>query len=157
MLLRSRPPRRPPPRGTPRARRFGGFVLLEALVAILLFMVGVMGILGLQASMTKAQTESTVRSEAAYLAQELLGLMWADIPQLSDFVITSGDCSAAACKRWLTKIKTTLPGGGATIAVTALADGSVGGDVDITVTWTMPGGESRRYMTSSTIALSHTP
>ena len=43
------------------------------------------------------------------------------------------------------------------VAIAALADGSTGSDVDITVTWTMPGGEARKYMTRSTIALSHTP
>lgn len=138
-------------------RRAGGFVLLEALVAILLFVLGVMGILGLQASMTRSQTESSLRSEAAYLAQELIGLMWADIPNLTGFAIASGSCTATACQRWLEKAKTALPSGSATVAIAALADGSTGSDVDITVTWTMPGGEARRYMTRSTIALSHTP
>ena len=138
-------------------RRAGGFVLLEALVAILLFVLGVMGILGLQASMTRSQTESSLRSEAAYLAQELIGLMWADIPNLTGFAIASGSCTATACQRWLKKAQATLPGGSATVAIAALADGSTGSDVDITVTWTMPGGEARKYMTRSTIALSHTP
>ncbi len=150
-LLRT--PRRRP---GPRAR---GFVLLEALVAIVLFMVGVLGILGLQAGMARTQTESSFRSEAAYLAQELQGLMWADAPKLAlgGFTISGSSCTATACQRWLEKAKATLPGGGATVTVTAIADGSAGSDVDITVTWTMPSGEARKYMTRSTIALSHTP
>ena len=152
----------PPLLRTPRRRpgqRARGFVLIEALVAIVLFMVGVLGILGLQAGMSRAQTESQFRSEAAYLTQELLGLMWADTPKLAagGFTMSGRACEAAACVRWLKKTQTTLPDGGATIAVTAIADGSTGSDVDITVTWTMPSGEARKYMTSSTIALSHTP
>lgn len=148
---------------TPRHRhrrpgsRTRGFVLLEALVAIVLFVVGVLGILGLQAGMTRAQTESSFRSEASYLAQEVLGLMWADIPNLANFAVSSDTCTAAACKRWLAKAKTTLPSGGAAISVAALTDGSTGSNVDITVTWTMPSGEARKFMTRSTIALSHTP
>ena len=142
------------PRRSPRLAR--GFVLLEALVAVLLFVVGVLGILGLQASMTRAQTESNIRSEAGYLAQELLGLMWADIPNLTGFAISGGDCTAAACQRWLKKTQDTLPSGSADVTIAAITDGSVGSDVDITVTWTMPNGEERKYMTRSTIALSHT-
>lgn len=107
--------------------------------------------------MTRAQTESGFRSEATHLTQELLGLMWADIPNLAGFAIKDGACTASACQRWLSKAKTTLPAGGASITVTALTDGSTGSDVDITVTWTMPGGEARKYMTRSTLALSHTP
>ena len=83
--------------------------------------------------------------------------MWADIPNLTGFAIASGSCTATACQRWLEKAKTALPSGSATVAIAALADGSTGSDVDITVTWTMPGGEARKYMTRSTIALSHTP
>lgn len=138
----------------PRTR---GFVLLEALVAIVLFVVGVLGILGLQAGMTRAQTESGFRSEATHLAQELLGLMWADIPNLTGFAIKDGACTASACQRWLAKTKTTLPTGGATITIAGLTEGSTGSDVDITVTWTMPGGETRKYMTRSTLTVSHTP
>ena len=146
------------PRRTTRPAR--GLVLLEALVAILLFVVGVLGILGVQASMTRAQTESNIRSEAGYLAQELLGLMWADIPNLADFAISGSSCTAAACQRWLEKTQATLPGGSAAVTVAAIAADStgsdVGSDVDITVTWTMPNGEERKYMTRSTIARSHT-
>lgn len=144
---------------TPRraSRRSGGFVLLEALVAILIFVIGILGILGLQAQITRVQTESSIRSEAAYLAQELVGLMWADISNLAGFSISGGDCSAAACKLWLAKARAVLPDGGAAVTIASIADGSMGSDVDVTVTWTMPSGEARKYMTRSTIALSHTP
>lgn len=134
-----------------------GFVLLESLVAILIFVIGILGIVGLQAQITRVHTESTLRSEAAHLAQELVGLMWADIANLSGFAVSGGDCSAAACKLWLAKTQSVLPGGGASVSVGDIADGSKGSDVDVTVTWTMPGGEARKYMTRSTIALSHTP
>lgn len=136
-------------------------MLLEALVAILLFVIGVMGIMGLQANMTRAQTESSIRSEAAYLAQELLGLMWADIANLNGFTTTgtgsSSTCTNTACQRWLAKAKAGLPGGNANVTVAALTNGSTGADVDITVTWTMPDGQAHKYMTRSSIALSHTP
>lgn len=143
------------PRPAPRNLR--GFVLLEALVAILLFVTGLLGILGLQSNLSRAQTESSIRSEAAYLANELLGLMWSDLSHLDGFAVSSGDCAAAACKNWLAKTKTALPNGNAAVSVTALAGGTVGSNIDITVTWTMPGGEARKYMTRSTLVTTHTP
>lgn len=131
--------------------------MLEALVAILLFVTGLLGILGLQTGLTRAQTESALRSEAAYLAQELVGLMWADLSQLNGFEIESGDCAAVACKAWLAKSRALLPHGDAMVTVSALGAGSAGAHVDITVSWSMPGGETRKYMTRSTLAQSHKP
>lgn len=144
--------------GAPRATR--GFVLLEALVAIFLFVLGVLGILGLQTSMTAIQTETRLRSEAAYLAQELVGLMWADIPNRDNYALDSADgkaCTAAACLRWLGKVQAILPQGEAVVTVTDLASGDLGSDVAITVNWIMPNGESHQYQTNTTIALGHTP
>lgn len=137
-------------------------MLLEALVAILLFITGIVGLLGLQARMTQAQTESRMRADAAYLAQELQGLMWANISDLNGYATTIGsgstsNCSNALCNTWLVKAKATLPQGDASIAVENIEDGSVGADVDITITWTMPNGVTRKYMTAATIARDHTP
>jgi type IV pilus assembly protein PilV len=54
-----------------------GVMLIEALIAILIFSVGVLGIIGLQASAAKASSDAQFRSEAALLANELIGRMWA--------------------------------------------------------------------------------
>ena len=50
-----------------RHRGTAGFALIEVLVAVLLFAIGILGMVGLQASMTQAQTESKVRADAANL------------------------------------------------------------------------------------------
>jgi len=52
-------------------------MLIEALIAILIFSVGVLGLIGLQSTATKASGEARYRSEAALLANELIGRMWA--------------------------------------------------------------------------------
>ncbi len=62
------------------ARRFQqqtGVMLIEALVALLIFSVGILGIVGLQASAIKASGDAKYRSEAALMANELIGKMWA--------------------------------------------------------------------------------
>ena len=56
-----------------------GVVLLEALIAILLFSMGVLAIVGLQATMVKNVADSKYRAEAGYLAQQKIGEMWADV------------------------------------------------------------------------------
>ena len=49
-----------------------GYVLLEALVAMLIFSLGLLGLIGFQAASTKIATDSRFRTEAAMLADELL-------------------------------------------------------------------------------------
>ncbi|MFZ5512003.1 MAG: type IV pilus modification PilV family protein [Pseudomonadota bacterium] len=55
-----------------------GAVLLEALVAILVFSFGVLAIVGLQASSIKSSSDAKYRADAAFLANQILGMMWAD-------------------------------------------------------------------------------
>ena len=123
-----------------------GIALLEVLVAILIFMLGVLGLVGLQGSMTRAQTESKVRADAAYLASEVIGRMWADVVNVNAYAGTDS-CTASSCTEWRSKVGKVLPSGDAVITVD-----SVTGDVSVTVTWTTPDGHSHKYVTSTTIA-----
>ena len=54
-----------------------GVMLLEALIAILIFSLGILGIVGLQAVQMKLVADAKYRSDAALLAEELIGQMWA--------------------------------------------------------------------------------
>lgn len=113
---------------------------------MLIFMLGVLGLVGLQGTMTRAQTDSKMRADAANLASEVIGRMWVDIANVSSYAGTT-TCAAASCVEWRNKVTSVLPGGGAAITVEA------NGDVAVTVSWAMPGGETHRYVTRSTIAL----
>jgi len=70
-------PRRIPSR--PRASQRGGF-LLEALVGILIFTLGVLGLLGLQGRAIGYSSDAQFRGEAAYLANAYISKMWAEQP-----------------------------------------------------------------------------
>ena len=61
----------------PRRTQSGGF-LLEALLAMLIFLVGVLCVIAMQAHALRAINDSHYRAEAAYLANRLLAQMWAD-------------------------------------------------------------------------------
>jgi len=141
-------------RGARRTVR--GFMLLEVLVAMLIFSIGVLGIVGLQAAMTKAQTGSKFRADASFLAQRLIGNMWADRSSLDNYA--AANCSSyTRCSEWTAEVARALPGAAAAITVAALPDGIdgvrvVAADVTVTITWTPPNEETRTYTTTSSVS-----
>jgi type IV pilus assembly protein PilV len=55
-----------------------GAFLLEALIGILIFSLGILGIVGLQAQAIRSTNDAEYRAEAVYLANSLISQMWAD-------------------------------------------------------------------------------
>ena len=55
-----------------------GAFLLEALIGILIFSLGILGIVGLQAQAIRFTNDSEYRAEAVYLANSLISQMWSD-------------------------------------------------------------------------------
>lgn len=122
-----------------------GIVLIEVMIAMLIFMLGVLGMVGLQASLTRAQTDSKVRADAAYLASEMIGRLWSDAGNVANY--DSSKCaSTAPCKEWQDKVAASLPNGSGSLVVNA------SGDVTITVGWKAPDGQTHTFVTNTTIA-----
>ena len=57
----------------PKIKAQKGSILLEALIAVVIFSFGILAISGLQAAMIKNTTDATYRAEAAYVVQQYLG------------------------------------------------------------------------------------
>jgi type IV pilus assembly protein PilV len=57
----------------------GGF-LLEALIGVLIFSFGILGIVGLQAQSLRHTGDAEYRAEATYFANSLISQMWTDDP-----------------------------------------------------------------------------
>jgi type IV pilus assembly protein PilV len=133
---------------TMTTRKQGGFALLEALVSLLIFSAGILGYVGMQANMIKAQSSFKYRTTAAMLANEITGLMWAAAPASRvNFISLDGAvCTLAACTQWLNKVSTTLPSGEASIAFD-----SATATTNITITWTQPNDGTHRYVASNAI------
>jgi type IV pilus assembly protein PilV len=55
-----------------------GAFLLEALIGILIFSLGILGIVGLQAQAIRFTNDAEYRAEAVYLANSLISEMWTD-------------------------------------------------------------------------------
>ena len=146
MLIRTQLRRAPKVRAAhPRHAHQNGFVLMDVLISVLLFSFGVLGLIGLQAAMTRAQTEAKVRADASYLAQELIGQIWSDINQIGDYS-ESGCAHSTPCQEWKDRVSAALPKGEGTVASDATT-----GDVTITISWTPPSGETHKYVTQTTV------
>ncbi len=68
----------------PRARQ-QGISLLESLLAILIFSVGILAIVALQATSVKATTEAKMRADAGFLASQIIARMWTDVSNLATY------------------------------------------------------------------------
>lgn len=130
----------------PAVRRLDirGAMLIEVLVAILIFSIGVLALVGLQAQMTHAQSSAKSRADATYLANELIGVMWSDTANLGSYDACDG---YARCSEWQAKVANSLPKGAGSIDV---VDATTG-EVTITVRWTSPSDGDHQYVTTTFI------
>jgi type IV pilus assembly protein PilV len=114
----------------------GGVMLIEALVAILIFSVGVIAVMGMQAVSIEQVSAAKYRTDASYLANQIAGQMWTDIPNLATYA-TPGATGRAG---WDTTVARTLPSGTGVITV-------VGSLVTVTVSWKVPNESvTRKYV-----------
>lgn len=130
-------------------QRQAGSMLLEVLISVLIFCVGVLALVGLQVSMTRAQTESKVRADASYLANELVGLMWSDVTNLA-FYDGASCASYPQCNAWQVKVLHALPSAVPTVSVTTAA-GLTQGRVVISITWTSTTGDPHKFVTETVV------
>jgi type IV pilus assembly protein PilV len=119
-----------------------GMMLLEALLGILLFSIGILGLIGMQGVSIKNTSEARYRSEAAYLANQIVGRMWIDRANLASYALTSGTtCNAAsttALQQWLCQVETSLPGI-TTVAATRPTIAIATDRVTVTMHWRVGG------------------
>ena len=92
----------------------GGF-LLEALIGVLIFSFGILGIVGLQAASLRHTGESEYRAEAIYLANSLISKMWTDDPAVlkAKYDSTVGGAGYVTFKADVAS----LPGGAANLPI----------------------------------------
>lgn len=118
-----------------------GVMLLEALVAILIFSIGVVAVMGMQAVSIEQVTQAKYRMDASYLANQIIGKMWTDQPNLATYA-SAGSTGRTA---WDATVASTLPSGTGTIVVNNTL-------VTVTVNWRMPNESvTRKYLTQVNI------
>ena len=167
-------PRRPP--GGMIAGQ-SGVMLLEALIAILIFSFGILTVIGIQAASIKMTADAQLRTRAALLANRLIGEMWTSGgSSIGDLAAKFASPDGSEYVKWLnchvapkdactitgftpdprlglpgvSEEEDTLP----TVTVVT-ASGTDAGQVRIELFWrtpSMPEGESHRHIVISQIS-----
>lgn len=119
------------------AGRQAGAMLLEALIAILIFSMGILAIVGLQAAALKNANDAMYRTNASLLANELIGRMWVSNRTAAALQANFSSPAGAAYVEWAAQVQAGLPG------VTAAANVPTvniagNGTVTIGIFWKLP-------------------
>lgn len=77
------------PSRTRRAHR--GVMLIEVLVSILIFSIGILGIVALQAVSIRNVRDADYRAEASMYANQIIGSMWADRFNVPTYALNAAD------------------------------------------------------------------
>ena len=117
-----------------------GLALLEALIAILLLAIGLLGTIGLQARAYSALSEAGMRAEATLATEKLLGAMGNDQANIAKYALDPGATPGARLDSWYQETQTRIPGASVVIKVAPAATVS-GFEVDMTIKWTRKAGE----------------
>ena len=86
-----------------------GVVLIEALLGILIFSIGILALIGMQSVAVKNTTDARYRTEAAYLASSVVSQMRLDMANIALYP-DSNTGSYAPRTDWRNQVEATLPG-----------------------------------------------
>ncbi len=119
-----------------------GVMLLEALIGILIFSLGILAMVGMQAMSIKLASDSRDRAEAANLASQLVGEMWLNRAALASFQYSGSGTAPAALTTWIARVDASLPDAAAnrpivTVGASTLG-AAVGSQTTVTMRWRNP-------------------
>lgn len=123
-------------RQTDNAASQQGIMLLEALLAILIFSIGVLAVVGMQAAAVKSVADAKYRADAAFLANQVIGEMWINRTNLGSYAY-SGGTPPSQLTTWANKVAATLPGVSNTVNNPTIAIGA-SNSVTVTIRWQPP-------------------
>lgn len=96
-----------------------GSALLEALFAVLIFSLGILALMALQAVSIKSSIDAKYRSDASYLVSQIIAQMWLDRSNIDSYAhyqtgpvcaFTGSPSANAKVTAWLTRVVSQLPG-----------------------------------------------
>ncbi len=127
-----------------------GMFLIEALVGILIFSLGILSVVGLVAAAIGNVSDAKYRTEASLLANRIIGEMWVDRGNLAGYQYSSGT-PPSVLTNWVNTVNNTLPGASAVPPTISVA----GNTVTVKISWKPPSATTPHQY--STVALISNP
>ena len=120
-----------------------GVMLLEALIGILIFSLGILAMVGLQAMSLRLATDSRDRAEAANLATQLIGQMWLNRAAVASYQYSGSGTAPSALTSWISQVNASLPNAAAnppivTVGAASINGVAVGTQTTVTLRWKSP-------------------
>jgi type IV pilus assembly protein PilV len=107
-----------------------GFLLIEVLVALLIFSFGLLALLGVQTFAITDAIHGKYRTDASYLANSIIGRMMVDQSNMANYATNAAMVSANKTA-WDTEVSNALPNASTSISVAGTA-------VTVIVRWRNP-------------------
>jgi type IV pilus assembly protein PilV len=131
-------------------------MLIEALIGILIFSIGILALIGMQGTAVKNATDARFRSDASYLANTIVGQMRLDFAFIDSYK-DSATGNYPARTEWRNQVAAALPGidlaGSVRVpsitvdampALTYAGDASPSNRVTVVIRWLQPGETQER-------------
>ncbi len=122
------------PMKTPRSHQ-QGIVILEALISILLFSIGILAIIALQANSIKETADAKYRTDASLLANQVIGKMW--VADKANLAANFNSPNGSNYADWKNSVAA-LPGVSGVAANAPTITVGAGRAVTVTVFWQSP-------------------
>ncbi len=135
-------------------RKQAGVVLIEALLGILIFSIGILALIGMQSVAVKNTSDARYRTEAAFLANGMLSQIRLDMAQVTQYT-DSNVTEYVPRTTWRRRVEALLPGVNIASAlrvpsIVIIPGPSFAGDtlppsqVTVTILWQQPGETQER-------------
>jgi type IV pilus assembly protein PilV len=113
-----------------------GVVIVENLIAMLIFSIGILGIVGLLAVSIKNTSDAKYRNDASLLANQVIGQMWIDDKANASLIASYASPNGAKFVQWEATVANALPNIASNAPTITVDSNNV---VTVTVMWKLPG------------------
>ncbi|MBM3396602.1 MAG: hypothetical protein FJY37_18635 [Betaproteobacteria bacterium] len=112
-------------------------MLLEAMIAILIFSFGILAVVGMQARAMQDMGQAKYRSDAAFLANQLVADIWTNAKNVADYQWAGGGgTTPPSLSNWVSQVNEMLPG--SDVHTPTVAYDAASQQVTITLRWLTP-------------------
>ena len=129
--------------------------LVEGLMSLVVLSIGILGLIGMQATLIQENGESRVRMQAGFYATSVLGMAGANPENVGCFIVNSAQ--SAAClsadaqtqaSSWVQQVMAVLPG--AAVVPPQVSYDNASGQLTVTLRWQMRGDNMVHNYVSAT-------